>query len=399
MDSDSSDDGPLARKKRRLKEASIKRKLKLAKELLEQQQQNQPVVEPQKPEPDAEQVIEFTQAPIPAPIPAPISVPSSFSNPPQLKPRNNPNRPQAPLPPECSSTTNESVLKRQEAARASMYLKSKPEQRIHDFNSQSQTLSEFQTQSQTQSQSQSQSHTQSQTSSPAKQHIVMATNAILTNSAAQIKKAQEKARAKIYAKPRESKSVMLGPLNNKKKSNSDTPMYPDGWEPGDESARTPRCKCQSYSVERTVKKEGQNKGKQFFVCQQPMGSPDNCGNFVWKIGWYNEQFAKEEESNFNNENGIVSTIYNRGSSFVDGGNNNKTSNNTAEVSNNHNQTTLAPLHNSEPLLPYMEMFSLYFHSHLKLKNDVDPFHWNRTINVGGAIKGILFVSSGERAAK
>lgn len=41
----------------------------------------------------------------------------------------------------------------------------------------------------------------------------------------------------------------------------------------------PKCRCGEHAVKRTVRKEGPNKGKEFFVCRKPQG--EQCRYFEW----------------------------------------------------------------------------------------------------------------------
>mmetsp|Transcript_11167 Transcript_11167/g.24607 ORF Transcript_11167/g.24607 Transcript_11167/m.24607 type:complete len:345 (+) Transcript_11167:52-1086(+) len=56
----------------------------------------------------------------------------------------------------------------------------------------------------------------------------------------------------------------------------DCPMKPEGDLAG------PICGCGQPTVARTVSKEGENKGKVFYVCPKPRDTPDRCNYFQWK---------------------------------------------------------------------------------------------------------------------
>ncbi|VDM82338.1 unnamed protein product [Strongylus vulgaris] len=52
----------------------------------------------------------------------------------------------------------------------------------------------------------------------------------------------------------------------------------------DVSNTAPRvCVCGINAVQRTVLKEGPNKGKKFWCCSKPMGQPDKCNFFEWVV--------------------------------------------------------------------------------------------------------------------
>ncbi|VDL75583.1 unnamed protein product [Nippostrongylus brasiliensis] len=42
-----------------------------------------------------------------------------------------------------------------------------------------------------------------------------------------------------------------------------------------------QCACGVAAVQRTVQKDGPNKGKKFWTCSKPMGQPDKCNFFEW----------------------------------------------------------------------------------------------------------------------
>ncbi|KIH59773.1 GRF zinc finger [Ancylostoma duodenale] len=44
-----------------------------------------------------------------------------------------------------------------------------------------------------------------------------------------------------------------------------------------------QCICGIAAVQRTVQKEGPNKGKKFWCCSKAMGQPDKCNFFEWTI--------------------------------------------------------------------------------------------------------------------
>ncbi|KJH48144.1 GRF zinc finger [Dictyocaulus viviparus] len=41
------------------------------------------------------------------------------------------------------------------------------------------------------------------------------------------------------------------------------------------------CNCGALAVQRTVMKEGQNKGRKFWTCAKPVGQPQKCNFFQW----------------------------------------------------------------------------------------------------------------------
>lgn len=55
----------------------------------------------------------------------------------------------------------------------------------------------------------------------------------------------------------------------------------------------PLCKCGSTASEKTVMKEGPNKGKAFFSCHLPFGNATNCGFFMWREEWIANLAGKE----------------------------------------------------------------------------------------------------------
>ncbi|VDO35049.1 unnamed protein product [Haemonchus placei] len=54
-----------------------------------------------------------------------------------------------------------------------------------------------------------------------------------------------------------------------------------GRQSRDNGTGTRQCTCGLDAVQRTVQKEGQNKGKKFWTCSKPMGQPDKCNFFEW----------------------------------------------------------------------------------------------------------------------
>uniref|UniRef100_A0A7I4Y9H7 DNA topoisomerase n=1 Tax=Haemonchus contortus TaxID=6289 RepID=A0A7I4Y9H7_HAECO len=54
-----------------------------------------------------------------------------------------------------------------------------------------------------------------------------------------------------------------------------------GRQTRDNGTGTRQCTCGLDAVQRTVQKEGQNKGKKFWTCSKPMGQPDKCNFFEW----------------------------------------------------------------------------------------------------------------------
>jgi hypothetical protein len=65
---------------------------------------------------------------------------------------------------------------------------------------------------------------------------------------------------------------------SKKTNKQDTFPRPPPPAPG-AAAAAPVCRCQEPAVERTVVREGGNKGKKFWSCSKPR--EDSCGFFEW----------------------------------------------------------------------------------------------------------------------
>ena len=238
---------------------------------------------------------------------------------------------QLPLPRQLQGTTStvsESEKKQlQDLTRVKFYSSNLPSRREYDYEeSQSQTQSQSQSQTQVESQKMfenddrsnsflSESYSQSQSQSqlfPQSSSQASTESQLPLPTPSQVKKRQEvekvnedvarenqaKARATVYVTNQRSrrefgKGRTAGAGSRNKSRKSEKPLYSESWNPREESARTPRCKCSMYAKLLTVSANTENKGKEFFACSEQRGSEANCSFFMWKTNYWNEVFERE----------------------------------------------------------------------------------------------------------